>query len=120
MNPRLIKLFKDMSELTAPECASSCRVPHSCCSPEYCDLAEQFIIENKLFHPGYTLDPKLKFMNINGCILEPHKRPLCTLHVCSINSHGFKPNDLEFTKKYFDIRNEIDDTMFREYESKEK
>jgi hypothetical protein len=40
-SPKLIQLFQQMSELTAPECATSCRIPHSCCSPEYCEYALQ-------------------------------------------------------------------------------
>lgn len=37
---QLVVLYKEMAELTLPECKNSCRVPLSCCSPEYCDMAQ--------------------------------------------------------------------------------
>jgi hypothetical protein len=107
MSQRLVKLFRDMSELTAPECAKVCRVPYSCCDPMYCDLTEEYARDN-----GVTLTitehPKLKYMGPTGCTVEPHLRPLCTLHTCAVNSYGFKPGDPEWTKRYFKLRDEID------------
>lgn len=43
-----------------------------------------------------------------NCILEPHLRPLCTLHQCMIDSWGFDPEDPEWTRKYFELRGRID------------
>jgi len=71
---------------------------------------------------GVELTPtghsKLLFMSGTGCVVPPHLRPLCTLHTCDINSWGFKPNDTdgEWTKKYFDIRNKIEDEEWKNLE----
>ena len=54
-----------------------------------------------------TTHPTLKMMGTSGCIAPPHYRPLCTLHVCSINSLGFD-RDPEFNKSYFELRNKIE------------
>lgn len=51
-------------------------------------------------------------MGATGCKLAPHMRPLCTLHVCSINSLGFDPRDPEFTQKYFELREKIETIEF--------
>ena len=34
---------------------------------------------------------------------------ICTVHVCTINSHGKKPEDPAWTKRYFRIRGELTD-----------
>ena len=105
---KLIILQKQMSDLTSPECAKSCMLPHSCCSPEYCEMAISYAKEEW----GIDLKPvskgPLPFMGKNGCIVAPHLRPLCTLHTCDISSFGFKRNDLAWTKKYFQLRAKID------------
>ena len=70
MTPKLIDLFQQMYELTEPECRLTCRCPQSCCSPEYCDMADDFAKEN-----GTTITPtghRLKFMGPKGCIVPPH------------------------------------------------
>lgn len=51
---------------------------------------------------------RLPFMGAKGCVVPPHLRPLCTLHVCSINSFGCDPKDADFTAKYFKLRRQID------------
>jgi len=108
MEKKLIKLYKDMSELTAPECANTCRVPHSCCDSMYCDMAEDWIREHGWVHPT-TDHPTLKFMSPLGCVLPPHFRPICTLHTCAVNSVGGKVGDPAWTAKYFQIRQEIEE-----------
>lgn len=114
---QLIEVYRQMYELTKPECDCSCPIPHSCCSPEYCEMAEKIALE----HWGVDISskrtnhPRLPFMSETGCVVEPHLRPLCTLHTCDINSFGFKmhPNfDPEWDKKYFDLRDQIDDLEF--------
>jgi hypothetical protein len=85
-------------------------VPHSCCSPEYCRIASESVAaqsEPKLVVLK-TDHPTLPYMGKDGCVCPPHLRPLCTLHVCSINSFGFDPLDEEFTRKYFELRNKIE------------
>jgi hypothetical protein len=105
IDQRLVKLYQEMHELTLPEC-KSCRVPLSCCDSMYCLMAEELAAEF-----GITLEatdhPTLKFMGSNGCTVPPYLRSSCTLHTCAINSLGVKPNDKEWTKKYFKLREKI-------------
>jgi hypothetical protein len=56
-----------------------------------------------------TNHPKLPFMGDSGCVVPAHLRPLCTLHVCSINNIGIKATDMEWTNKYFELRDQIND-----------
>ena len=58
-----------------------------------------------------TGHPTLPFMGPNGCTVEPHLRPLCTMHTCAINAFGFKPDDPEWTVKYFVLRELIEEAM---------
>jgi len=113
MNPKLIELFQKMYEHTEPECRLNCRCPQSCCSPEYCDMADQYMRENKVLCE-YTTHPRLKYMGPTGCIVPPHFRPLCTLHVCSINAWGEKLGDADWTNKYYTIRQDIETEMFND------
>ncbi len=106
MSFKLEQLFQEMYELTAPECASVCRAPHSCCSPEYCDMAEERAEEFGV-EILRTDHPTLKFMGSSGCVVPPYLRPLCTLHTCAINSFGFKPGDPKWSAKYFKLRDKI-------------
>jgi hypothetical protein len=116
MTPKLIQLFREMADLTAPECANACKVPHSCCSPEYCDMVEERVLEEgALLQP--TGHPTLKFMGVDvngratGCVVEPYLRPLCTLHTCAVNGIGFKIGDDAWNRRYFELREIIDTEM---------
>ena len=106
MKPKLIQLYQEMADLTEPKCRQ-CRAPHSCCSPEYCQMAFEIAAEH-----GTTLEAtgheRLPLMGSNGCVAPPWSRPLCTLHVCSINGLGFDPQDPAFTKAYFKLRKKIE------------
>jgi hypothetical protein len=101
----LESLYQEMADLTLPKC-QSCRVPLSCCSPEYCDMAAE--IMEKV---GVTVEKQnhstLMFMGPHGCVVPPHLRPLCTLHVCVINNIGVDVMDLDWTNTYFDLRDRI-------------
>jgi hypothetical protein len=107
MNKKLEILYEQMSQLTAPVCANYCRAPHSCCDRMYCEIAADYAKEQgvTLIRTGH---PTLPFMSAQGCTIPPHLRPICTLHVCCVNSLGFKPNDPKWTKEYFELREEID------------
>ena len=105
-NPKLIPLMQQMADLTLLECRR-CRVPLSCCSPEYCEMAIQYAKEEW----GIKLEPtgheRLPLMGPMGCIAAPHLRPLCTLHTCRINGVGTS-GDLEWDRRYFKLREKID------------
>ena len=111
---KLIVLCQKMSDLTAPECSHACKLPHSCCSAEYCDMAKQYAKEYWDIDLVPTDHPKLPFMGKNGCTVPPHLRPICTVHTCEVNSLGRKANDPgdKWTTKYFKLREQIDEQMF--------
>ena len=113
----LVQLYKEMSDLTSPVCAHECKAPHSCCDQMYCEMADAFARENGVILER-TNHSTLFFMSPIGCVVPPHLRPLCTLHLCCINSLGFKPNDLEFTKKYFKLRAKIEKEELKNEENK--
>lgn len=103
---KLVVLYQKMADLTEPKCRE-CRAPWSCCSSEYCDAAIEMAAERGVVLAS-TGHPTLPLMGPKGCVAEPHLRPMCTLHVCSINGMGFDAKDSAFTKKYFALRDEID------------
>ena len=102
-----IELYRRMAALTAPKCASSCRLPHSCCSPEYCEMAIEEARSEGVELPR-TEHPRLPLMGPKGCTADPHHRPLCTLHLCSISGIGSDPEP-GFDARYFDLRELIDE-----------
>lgn len=107
------ELYRKMAELTAPKCASSCRVPHSCCSIEYCEMAYGEGRKDGVEYPIFS--GPIPHLGPKGCVVAPHHRPLCTLHVCSIAGLGFDP-DKKFEEEYFDLRERIDEMEAEEYE----
>lgn len=109
MTDRVIQLYKELYDHTEPECRQSCRVPQSCCSPEYCEMAEEWArvrwgVDVNFQRTGHKTLP---FMSDVGCVLSPHHRPLCTKHTCQVNSIGFKPGDEAWTKRYFELTDEL-------------
>lgn len=111
--PAVVRLFKQMSDLTAPECANICRIPHSCCSPEYCEMTIRLAADNDVVLEP-TGHPMLPLMGAEGCVAPPHLRPNCTFHTCAINNFGFKPGDPKWTKRYFALRAKIDAAIYAE------
>jgi len=111
-NPKLVLLFEEMSVLTRPEC-EKCRVPLSCCSPEYCEIAISYAAEEYQLQLKRTDHPKLPLMGPTGCTAAPHLRPLCTLHTCKINGIGTS-GDPVWDKKYFMLREQIDEASYEQ------
>lgn len=109
LRDELADLYQQMSELTNPECAHSCRVPRSCCSPEYCELAEDIAEEYWKIDLSQmrTEHPTLPFMGPKGCVVPPHLRPSCTLHTCAVNGLGYKPGDDIWNQRYTELRERI-------------
>jgi len=107
---QLAVLFKEMYEMTRPEC-DKCRVPRSCCDAMYCGCAEEYARDEwgVDLTPLKTDHPTLPFMGPTGCVVAPHLRPLCSVHTCDINSLGFKKNDLLWTERYFRLREQIEE-----------
>jgi hypothetical protein len=115
----LVVLYQKMADHTQPECRFSCRIPLSCCSPEYCGMAIDYAKEEWGVELPTTDHPKLPLMGPKGCTAPPHFRPLCTRHVCSINSHGFKPGDGKWTDEYFTLLEQVEEVHYRLSEGEE-
>ena len=109
-----ISLFARMAKITKAKCAQ-CRIPFSCCSPEYCDMAIDYAKEiySEDISSMKTAHERLPFMSESGCVLPPHFRPLCSLHVCSISANGID-KDAAFTKEYFSLREEIEQVLSKQ------
>lgn len=103
----IIQLYKQMSDLTQPQCQHQCRVPLSCCSGEYCEMAIEWAKEQYNVTLQETGHATLPLMGPEGCTAEPHLRPLCTLHTCAINNYGFT-QDPDWDKHYFTLRDRIE------------
>lgn len=108
----LTVLMKEMADLTLPECRDVCRKPLSCCDEMYCEIAKHYARRNYGVDIEPTNHPILPFMSENGCVVEPHMRPMCAVHVCSIQSLGQKPADVEFNEQYFTLRYRLDDLLY--------
>lgn len=79
--------------------------------------------------PPPTGHPTLTYMGENGCVVAPHLRPLCTVHVCSMNAMGIlytktgegmfdRVVDAKATKKYFELRKDIEHMEDQAYEDR--
>lgn len=107
------EIARDVADLTALECATVCKIPHACCSQEYCNAARRFAMQRGVEYEE-TGHATLPFMGPDGCVVAPHLRPLCTLHTCEINAFGFKRGDPQWTDRYFDLRDEWNEALFEE------
>lgn len=100
-------LWDRMYEMTNAGC-KKCRAPHSCCSPEYCEYADNYSQKQ-----GITLQrtdhSTLPFMGSDGCIVPPHLRPTCTIHTCDIASLGFHKSNPDWTDRYWELRYKLSD-----------
>lgn len=59
-----------------------------------------------------TAHPRLPLMGEHGCIAPPHLRPMCTMHTCQVNSLACKPGDPQWTNRYFQLRDQIEDMEY--------
>jgi len=112
---RLIDLYQQMSNLTAPVCGIDCGKfsEFRCCSPEYCEMAMEHASKSWGMILASTGHSKLALMGPLGCVAAPHLRPMCTLHTCDVNSIGCRKNDSMWTRKYFKLRGQIERLEFR-------
>jgi hypothetical protein len=108
LRQKLIALYAEMAKLTLPEC-HGCRLPLSCCKPEYCDETMQWARERWGVELQPTNHPKLPLMGPAGCIAAPHLRPICTVYTCDVGSFGCKKNNSAWTEQYWRLREELND-----------
>ena len=98
-------LWQEMADHTFKKCKEYCRHLGSCCCKEYCESAKEYA-ESK----GVSLG-ELPFLKEGKCIVPPNLRPLCTVHQCIIASLGCDPKDDEWTKKYFELREKLEEML---------
>lgn len=112
------ELWVQMAALTMEKCLQKCHRMGSCCDTAYCEMAVRIADEKGELipvndKPGSFQDgagETIPFLDFAGrCVVPPHLRPLCTLHQCDINGLGFCPEDPEWTKKYFDLRERLEE-----------
>ena len=103
-----------MSDMTSPVCENECvqyrDKKYRCCEIKYCRLAAKFAKEKYDIDLQPTGNTELLFMGEHGCVVPPHLRPICTLHVCPI-SYSDKScinNSEQRTQEYFYLRKEIE------------
>lgn len=103
---RLIDLYRKMADLTRPVCAT-CRNPFNCCHPAICLTVIAWAKEKWGVELAPTGHPRLPLMGPDGCIAEPHLRPVCSVHCCPMVEHGEKPGDPDWTRDYAELLAEI-------------
>ena len=108
----LKEVFAELAEHTRPKCAS-CRVPHACCTAAQCEMTKQIALEEFGVELEYTDHPTLPFMTPSGCAVEPHLRPICSVHVC--DQHFGK--DEAWEAKYWALRQRAEDALVEDLES---
>lgn len=114
-NPKLVILYQQMADMTAPECAGVCRCPHTCCDDFACQMTRDLAKSQGVELPEYPPNERGAFyLGPNGCTVAPYLRPHCTLHTCEINSLGFKKGDIKWTDEYFSLRGKIERLEWKE------
>lgn len=73
--------------MTLPSCGKTeeCKLVYGerrCCSGSYCELARKFALEKYGIVLQETGNKEVPFMAASGCVVEPHLRPVCSLHTC--------------------------------------
>ena|SRR6516164_3483613 len=113
-----------MANHTKDWCGKPCQNtrPDRCCEELFCDMAEEHAKKHWKVIAGYSVRyskglTHLKYMGDQGCILPPHLRPSCTLHVCQINTLGILLGQPAWTRKYFELREKIDEMELKRWES---
>lgn len=100
----LVDTFQKLADFTAPKCVS-CRSPFVCCTAQQCADTKAFAKDTfgiELVETGGILP----FLGPSGCIVAPHLRPICSVHVCE--SHL---DDSEWSEQYFELREEAGEAL---------
>jgi hypothetical protein len=100
------KLWQEMADLTFAKCQEHCHDLGSCCSEGDCESAKNYARQQgEMLLP--VLDSNIPFLKDGKCTVPPHLRPCCSLHQCKIASLGFDIKDPAWTKKYFELREQL-------------
>jgi len=101
-------LWAEMAAMTMAKCRDTCHSMGSCCEGMYCDMAAEIMEKS-----GEKV-PERPFVKDGMCVIPPHFRPLCSLHQCKISGLGFDPKDPKWTKKYFELREKLEEIGYDE------
>lgn len=117
MTHTLESVFKDLAAHTAPACGS-CRLAHACCNTGQCEATlalakEDFGVD---LTPLKTNHPTLPFLGATGCVVPPHLRPICSVHVCEKHLEAETP----WTNRYWELRDIADDLLWTHLEQTSK
>jgi hypothetical protein len=103
-------LWWRMANLTFAKCLKKCHRLGSCCSADVCEMMREYAAEK-----GVVLESTgnvIPFLDDAGkCVVPPHLRPICAVHQCDISGLGFCPEDPEWTRQYFKLRNKLEETL---------
>lgn len=104
--------FEAIYQHTKDSCAK-CRIPYSCCSKEYCEMALDYAAQRgvELVVTGHE---RLPLMGEEGCTAPPHLRPLCSIHTCDIACNGTSGNK-QWDRRYFKLRAACDEALAQHY-----
>ena len=94
-----IDTFAELADYTRPKCGA-CRAPHACCSKEQCEDVRSFA--EMAFGVALEDAPdaeRLPFLGAEGCVVPPHLRPICSVHVCEQHFA-----DEAWSEKYWELR----------------
>ncbi len=116
---KIIRLYRDMADLTLEHCTRTCRNLGSCCAFEHCEFTIEYAREEYGVTLLRTKDLKVPLRAEDGsCTAAPHLRPLCTLHSCDISAVAVFKREPELTKRYYKLRGKIDSVEFKRMKGK--
>ena len=106
---KMAALTSRICERGEDECSKFKDRPFRCCDRKYCEMAQEFA-KAKGIDLQATGNPELPYMSDSGCIVPPHLRPICTIHVCTVSwaAKSHIEHSEEKTREYFRLRNELD------------
>jgi len=107
---QLIVAYQEMADLTKLECGPvPCGQKH-CCTEGYCIEAIRWARRRWDVTLERTSHPTIPLLDLetNDCTAPPHTRPICTIHTCAIASAGFKRDDPDWTQRYFELRETLE------------
>jgi hypothetical protein len=110
MDTKQQKLWAEMASLTMEKCKQHCHALGSCCDPLYCDEARRYAQQQGIVLK--EIGNEIPFLTAGGvCVVPPYLRPICTVHQCKIASLGLDPKDPKWTKRYFQLREQLNELV---------
>lgn len=128
---RIKAIYREIASLTKPCCdgaagKDSCKRIEGyestrCCDAHWCTFAT--VWANRVWNKGLVaardpVSPDVPYLSkTQGCVVDPHLRPICTVHACVISSFGAFHDEARNTK-YWTLREELDQLEWLRAEAK--